>query len=375
MHRFFPLALLTFLALSGCKQPAPPEVQIVRPAQVWTVTEQNIAAEQRFAGELRARFEADLAFRVGGKVVERAVELGQVVSAGQVLARLDAADLDLGVSSAQASLAGAEADKLNAQQELTRVQGLYEQKFLGKSALDAAIAARNAAAARVDALRAQSKQSGLQAQYSALQASKPGIITAVNVELGQVVAAGTSVLRIAYAGEREVHLRVGEASAPLFAQALQQQQALPVNFWSRPGKSFEGRVREIAPVTDNTRSVLVKISLPQVPDDLPLGATAEVTLQSAPPAGEVWLPATALFQEAEKPAVWLLTADNNVQLHTVSVLRYTHDGVLVRGLTPGQQVIAAGVHTLNAGQIVRPIPFEGHVDVHVDTKEATQVSQ
>jgi RND family efflux transporter MFP subunit len=375
MHKFFPLALLAFLGLTACKQPAPPEVQVIRPAQVWTVSAQSNAAQQRFSGELRARFEADLAFRVGGKVVERAVELGQAVSAGQVLVRLDAADLNLGVSSAQASLAGAEADKLNAQQELTRVQGLYEQKFLGKSALDAAVATRNAAAARADALRAQSKQSGNQAQYSALLASKPGVITAVNVELGQVVAAGAPVLRIAYAGEHEVHLRVGEASAPLFAQALQQQQALSVSFWSRPGKPTEGRVREIAPVTDTTRSVLVKISLPQVPDDLPLGATAEVTLQSAPLAGEVWLPATALFQDAEKPAVWLLGADHSVQLQAVSVLRYTHDGVLVRGLMPGEQVIAAGVHTLNAGQIVRPIPFDGHSDVHVDTKKATQVSQ
>jgi RND family efflux transporter MFP subunit len=203
-----------------------------------------------------------------------------------------------------------------------------------------------------------------------LLASKPGNITAVNVELGQVVAAGTPVLRIAYAGEREVHLRVGEASASLFAQALQQQQALPVSFWSRPGKSFDGRVREIAPVTDTTRSVLVKISLPQVPDDLPLGATAEVTLESAPLAGEVWLPATALFQQGDQPAVWILDAGNAAQLQAVSVVRYAHDGVVVHGLAPGSKVIAAGVHTLSAGQVVRPVAYDGLGEFRVRTESS-----
>jgi len=346
------------LLMSACKETAP-VVEVTRPAQVWTLGADAQPPVQRFAGTLNARFEADLAFRVGGKVVERRVELGQKVQTGQVLARLDATDLDLGLAAARAELAGAEADQLKAQQELVRVQGLFEQKFLGKSALDAAVAARDAANARVNALRAQSRQSGNQAQYSALLASKPGVITKVNVELGQVVAAGAPVLRIAYDGEREVHLRVGEVSAQAFAQALQQNQAVNISFWSRPGEAVEGRVREIAPVTDATRSVLVKVSVPQLPDGLPLGLSAEADLPVQAAVGEAWLPATALFQQGDQPAVWVLNTDHAAKLQAVSVLRYERDGVVVRGLQAGAQVVAAGVHTLHEGQVVRPVAYDG----------------
>jgi RND family efflux transporter MFP subunit len=356
MLKFIPL--LALLSLAACKETMP-VAEVTRPAQVWTVGASFTLPVQRFAGTLNARFEADLAFRVGGKVIERSVELGQQVQAGQVLARLDAADLDLSLAAARAELAGAEADQLKAQQELVRVQGLFEQKFLGKSALDAAVAARDAANARVNALRAQSQQSGNQAQYSALLASKPGVITAVNVELGQVVAAGAPVLRIAYDGEREVHLRVGEASAQAFAQAMQQNQNVKVSFWSRPGETVDGRVREIAPVTDATRSVLVKVSLPQLPDGLPLGLSAEADLPVQAAAGETWLPATALFQQGDQPAVWVLNTDHAAKLQAVSVVRYEHDGVVVRGLAVGQQVVAAGVHTLHEGQMVRPVAYDG----------------
>lgn len=350
--------LLAPLLVTACKE-STPVVEAPRPAQVWTVNEEVAPSSAHFAGELRARFEADLAFRVGGKVVERAVELGQTVQAGQVLARLDAADLDLGVTAARADLAGAEADQLKAKQELVRIQGLYEQKFLGKSSLDAAVAARDAATARVNALRAQSKQSGNQAQYSVLVASKPGVITAVNVELGQVVAAGAPVLRIAYAGEREVHLRVGEAAAQAFQQTAQPNQVVPISFWSRPGETWEGQVREIAPVTDSTRSVLVKVSVPSLPDGLPLGLSADAALPLPTESGAVWLPATALFQHGDQPAVWMLGSDHAAKLQPVSVLRYEHEGVRVQGLATGSHVVAAGVHTLHEGQVVRPVAYDG----------------
>jgi len=358
MLKFIPLSILLLLSIAACKETAP-VVEVTRPAQVWTVGPDAQPPVQRFAGTLNARFEADLAFRVGGKVIERSVELGQTVQAGQVLARLDAADLDLSVTAARAELAGAEADHLNAQQELVRIRGLYEQKFLGKSALDAAVAARDAATARVNALRAQSKQSGNQAQYSALLASKPGVITKVNVELGQVVAAGEPVLGIAYDGEREVHLRVGEASAQAFAQAMQQNRDLKISFWSRPDETLDGRVREIAPMTDASRSLLVKVSMLQLPDDLPLGLSAEVSLPTQAAAGETWLPASALFQQGDQPAVWVLNTDHVAKLQAVSVVRYERDGVVVRGLTAGQQVVAAGVHTLHTGQVLRPVAYDG----------------
>ncbi|MGD9889089.1 MAG: efflux RND transporter periplasmic adaptor subunit [Halothiobacillaceae bacterium] len=353
-----PMTLTAVLLLSACKESAP-VAEFTRPAQVWTVSADFSPPVQVFAGEVRARYEADIAFRVGGKVVERSVELGQAVQTGQVLARLDAADLNLAVNASKAELAGAEADKLNAEQELKRIQGLFTQKFVGQSQLDAAIAARNGAASRVNALRAQSAQSGNQAGYSALLASKPGVVTAVNLELGQVVSAGAPVLRVAYAGEREVHVRVGEVSVQAFTQALEQQQGVNIGLWSRPDILLNGQVREIAPITNEASSVLVKISVPDMPDNLVLGATAEVRLPQAVQAGEAWLPSTALFQQGDKPAVWVLNKDDAVRLQAVTVRRYLRDGVIVQGLAAGSKVIAAGVHTLHDGQVVKPVAFDG----------------
>ena len=354
-----PITLAAILLLTACKETAQ-VAEFTRPAQVWTVSADFSPPAQVFAGEVRARYEADIAFRVGGKVVERSVELGQAVQAGQVLARLDAADLNLAVNASRAELAGADADKLNAEQELKRIQGLFTKKFVGQSQLDAAIAARDAANARVNALRAQSAQSGNQAGYSALLASKPGVVTAVNLELGQVVSAGSPVLRIAYAGEREVHLRVGEVSVQAFAQALQQKQSVKIGLWSRPEITLDGQVREIAPITDEARAVLVKINVPGVPDDFALGASAEARLPLLVQAGEAWLPSTALFQQGNKPAVWVLGEGDAVRLQTVTVRRYEREGVIVHGLAAGSKVIAAGVHALHEGQVVKPVAYDGN---------------
>jgi hypothetical protein len=156
-----------------------------------------------------------------------------------------------------------------------------------------------------------------------------------------------------------VHLRVGEASAQAFVQAMQQNQEVKISFWSRPGETMDGRVREIAPVTDAARSVLIKISVPQLADNLPLGLSAEADLPVQAAAGEAWLPATALFQQGDQPAVWVLNTDHAAKLQAVSVVRYEHDGVVVRGLAVGQQVVAAGVHTLHEGQMVRPVAYDG----------------
>ncbi len=350
--------VLVSLTITACKE-SEPAAALPRPVQVWTLGSEPAPLEQTFAGQVRARYEADLAFRVGGKVIERRVELGQEVAAGEVLARLDAADLDLALSAARAELSGAEADALKARQELTRVQGLYTQKFVGQSALDAAVAAKDAAEARVNALRAQSRQSGNQAQYSALLASKDGIITALNLELGQVVAAGAPVLRMAYDGEREVHVRVGEVAGDALRRAQQDGQALQVTLWARPGMAWTGTVREIAPALDAARAQWVKVRVPELPSDVPLGATAQVALAQPAPPDTLWLPTTALFQQGDQPAVWVVEGKDTLRLQPVMVQAYTHDGVRVRGLSAGMRVVAAGVHALHEGQVVRPQAYDG----------------
>ncbi len=352
MKKLLPLILL--LALSACKEQEQP-AQVIRPAQVWTVDAQQVATSATFSGEIRARHEAELAFRVGGKVAQRLVEPGQVVSTGEVLARLDTADLELNLASAKANLAAAEADLANAGQELARLKPLQQQKFIGKSALDAAQAARDAAAARVSAARAQMNLSANQARYTELRADKPGVITATALEAGQVVAAGAPVIRIAYDGEREAHVRVGETTA----RTLQAGAEVRVRLWAQAGEPLAGRVREVAPASDATRSFLVKVSLLDPPADLRLGMTADVSLLAAPAPDTHSLPASALFQRDRDAAVWLLDADNRVSLRPVAVLAYQEQGIRVQGLENGARVIAAGVHTLSEGQQVQPMPYDG----------------
>lgn len=349
-----PLSLCLFLSLSACKEPEVSTV-LIRPAQVWTVSDQTTTSSVTYSGEIKARVEADLAFRVSGKVIARQVEPGDVVKAGQVLASLDTADLTLNMSSARASLAAAEADFTNANTELARVAALHNKQFIGQAALDNAQATHDAAAAKVASAKAQLKLSGNQAGYTELRAEQPGIITQVNIEAGQVVAAGTPAARIAYEGAREVHIRVGETTA----QTLTTGTLTDIKLWSQPDKVFQGKVREISPTTDTTRSFLVKISLLNPPADLKLGVTADVSIASNSTTESRWLPASALFQQGEQTAVWVVNADNKVQLLPVTVSAFHEAGITVTGLKTGMKVIAAGVHKLSVGQTINPIPYDG----------------
>jgi RND family efflux transporter MFP subunit len=354
MKHLSAIPLLLLLTLGACKEPEIPAA-VIRPAQVWTVSDQATSSGVTYSGETKARVEADLAFRVGGKVIARNVDVGDVVSAGQVLASLDTTDLNLNTSSAKASLAAAEADFSNANTELARVSALHRQQFIGQAALDNAQAAHDAAAAKVAAAKAQLKLSGNQAGYTELRAEQAGIITQVTIEAGQVVAAGTPAARMAYEGEREIHIRVGETTA----QTLQMGALTDIKLWSQPDKVFQGKVREIAPTTDATRSFLVKISLLNPPADLRLGVTADVSLASIHTSDSRWLPASALFQQEHKTAVWVVNADNKVTLQPITVSAFHEAGITVTGLPAGTKVIAAGVHKLSNGQTINPIPYDG----------------
>lgn len=351
MKKLLPLFLL--LSLAACKE-SDNTTETVRPALVWTVGNQTGDADTRYSGEVKARYEADLAFRVGGKVVSRKAEPGDSVSTGQVLAQLDTTDLNLNLASAKAALAAAEADYTHAQAELARANGLRRKQFIGQSALDAAQAANDAAAARVASAKAQLKLSGNQAGYTELKADQNGVITAAYAEAGQVVAAGTPVAHIAYDGEREVQIRVGENTA----QNLRAGQPASIRLWSQD-KQLQGKIREVSPATDTTRSFLVKISLIDPPQDLRLGITADVSLPGNATDGTSWLPASALFQQDKQTAVWALGNNNQVSIQPVTVTAYHEEGMTISGLPAGTRVIAAGVHKLYAGQTVNPVPYDG----------------
>lgn len=350
--------LLILLALAGCSKPVD-QTDPVRPALVYTIVEHGSQQIAAYSGEIHARRETALGFRVGGKVAARMVEPGDSVKPGQVLGRLDPADAQLARNQAAAQLAGAESDALNAAAELARAQKLVEKKFLSQSVLEARMNASAAASARLHAARAQFELAGNQSNYTALTADAAGVVTTVRFEVGQVVGAGQEVARVAYSGEQEVHVRLGEAQA----QGIKPGLGVQVRLWTAPQRPYAGTVREIAPAADENRTYLVKVTVNQADSAIKLGMTASVRMPGAVHADKatlgVSLPPGALFQQGKQAAVWVVNAQQEVEPVPVEIVQFGNDAVLVQGALPvGTRVIAAGAHKLHPRQKIQPQPFE-----------------
>ncbi|MFZ5510086.1 MAG: efflux RND transporter periplasmic adaptor subunit [Pseudomonadota bacterium] len=339
---------LALLAGCGGKQEQAPAV---RPVETVVVKTGALPGLSGYAGEVRARHEADLAFRIGGKVIERRVDVGAAVKKGQVLARLDPQDATLAAQAARAQVAAADADHALARAELERYRQLYQQRFVSRAVLDARETAYQAARARLDQARAQAAVSGNQAAYTELRAERDGVITAVQVEAGQVVAAGQPVMRLARPEEKEVLIHVPESRIDEVRQAAQAV----ISLWAEAGRRYAGRVREIAPAADAvTRTFAVRVTIADADQDVRLGMTAHV-LFGAGEAAAALLPLTAVVQKDGRPVVWLVDpATRQVAPRPVEVAAWREDGVVVSaGVKDGDLVVARGAHKLLPGQVVR----------------------
>jgi len=346
---------LALAALAGCGKPeSAPEP--VRPVQLAQVTLGAMAETAGFAGEVKPRHETDLAFRIGGKIVARNADVGARVKKGQVLARLDPADVALQAEAAKAAAAAAEAEYTYAKAEFERYQSLFAQKFVSGSALDQKRNAFNASRARLDQAKAQLAVAQNQSAYATLVAPEDGVITTVSAEAGQVVAAGLPVMKLAREDEREVAISVPENRIDELARA----KAIGVALAASPQKIYPARVREISPSVDPvTRTFAVRVAV-LVPDAaLQWGMTATVGLVAAGPADAALLPLTSLYRQDDRPAVWIYDpATRKVELRLVKIGQYREDGIVVTsGLADGEWVVTAGVHKLRPGQTVRP--YEG----------------
>jgi RND family efflux transporter MFP subunit len=349
-------ALLVAAALAaGCGK-APEKAEPVRPVKVVRAQPGGTDLIAVLAGEIRARYEADLAFRVGGKILARPADLGERVAAGGLLARLDPEDLKLGAAAARAQVAQAEADYAFARDEHERYRRLLDQTFISQAAYDARRNAYEAAAARRDAARAQASVSGNQAQYAELRADHAGVVTALLAEPGQVVAAGQPVVRVARPDQLDAVVAVSESRVA----AVRAARAVHVSLWSAPDRVYEARIRDVAAAADPAaRTYLVKVEIVQPDAALQIGMTANVAFLAAP--GErgaaVAVPLAALAQREAAPAVWVVGAGNALELRAVKVRQYREDAaVLESGVAPGELVVAAGVHKLRAGEVVQPLP-------------------
>jgi RND family efflux transporter MFP subunit len=341
------------LGLAGCT-PSSPTPRTVKPALVQTVSYAPAGAGAVFPGEVKARNETDLAFRIGGKIVAREVDAGASVRKGQVLARLDPADVALAVRTATAQLESAEAEFSLAEAELTRSKSLLEKRFISQTAYDNRQNAYNVARARLDQARSQQQVAQNQASYAQLLAPYDGVITAAPGEPGQVVAAGQAVLRLARPKEKEVWVAVPENRI----DEVRGAKSLSVNLWAAPEKRYAARVREIAPAADPVaRTFLVKVALTQSDPALRLGMTANLLLDRVDGSAAARLPLPALGSLDGKPVLWVVDGQDAVQPRPVEIVGYAQDAVLVgSGVQEGEKVVIAGVQKLVQGQRVEPRP-------------------
>lgn len=338
------------ILLAACSKPAPPE-EPVRAVKVLTVGTDAFSSSHEYAGEVKAQVESRLGFRVGGKIIKRQAELGQRVKAGQVLAQLDPQDFRLAADAARAQVAAASTNRDLAAADFKRYKELKEQNFISGAELERRETTLKAAQAQLEQAQSQFAVQGNQANYAALVADVSGVVTAIEAEPGQVVAAGAPVVRIAADGVRDVVFSVPEDKVA----SIKAGSAVKIRVWSQ-NADLAGKVREVAASSDPvTRTYTVKVSI-DAKEPPPLGATVYVVPESGSAVGlpVIKLPTTALRQEGKATAVWVVDkASMTVKPQIIQVA--TADGndvVVASGLQAGMLVVSAGVHVLSPGQKV-----------------------
>lgn len=337
--------------LAACSKPEapPPPVRAVKLATIGASGQQSAI---QYAGTVTARSEAAVGFRVAGKLLSRPVEQGQSVRKGQLLAQLDATDYQLSAAAAQAQLNAATTERDLQQADLKRFEELRAQNFISAAELDRRTAGLKAAQSQVAQAQAQLKAQGNQTQYTQLVADDNAVVIATLAEPGQVVAAGTPVLRLAMDGARDVSFAVPEQR---LAQ-VKVGQEVTVRTWGDNQTPRAARVREIAASADPaTRTYAVKVELLDEPQP-PLGATITVDWPIANNAPDsIRLPGTAIWRNnAGQSAVWVFDdKTQTVQARPVEIERADgNDWVLKSGLQAGEQIVIAGAHVLQAGEKV-----------------------
>jgi multidrug efflux system membrane fusion protein len=350
------LPVLLALGVAGCASEAKVD-PVVRPAVVERPVPSSSAITETYAGEVRARYESTLGFRIAGKLLTREVDAGARVRRGDVLATLEPQDLDLQVDAARAAVAAATADLSLAKAELDRHAELLARNYISRALYDARVNAHLAAEARLTQARSQLAVARNQAGYTALRADADGVVTTVQAEVGQVVAAGTPVFGLAHDGDREVLIAVPEGRVAQFKAGM----PVLVSVWAQDGARFPASVREISPEADpRTRTYDVRVTLAPDAAAVQLGMTARVWLDAGDAPAALLLPLSALHELEGQPAVWRVDpGTRQVHLAKVAVGSYREEGVaVVDGVAAQDWIVMAGVHLLVEGQAVRPIDRE-----------------
>jgi RND family efflux transporter MFP subunit len=338
----------------GCKQEAEEAFEDVRPVRAVTIGQTGGTVGATYSGEIRARYESKLGFRNGGKVVERLVEVGTRVRPGQPLLRQDPEDVALTVVSATAEVEAARSRVTQDRVDLERSKQLFAKRFVSQAEVDRDQLALDQAESQLKAAEAQLKMAANRHAYATLSADMAGVVTAINVEVGQVVAAGQTVLTIAAHGEREVVISIPEARVDEFRNA----KKMTVTLWASPGKVYNGRLRELAPDTDEvTRTYAARVTVLDPDASLLLGMTASVHVPDVQGSTAVRLPMTAVYDNKGRPLVWVVDPrTSQVAQRFVTLAAAEKDTILIaEGLKDGEVVVTAGVHMLHEGQKVQVV--------------------
>jgi RND family efflux transporter MFP subunit len=340
------------IALAGCNDSVAQKAVPSRPVLVATAHYEAESPERSFVGTIKPRIEADMGFRVPGKVAKRLVEVGQSVDVGEPLATLDEIDLKLQAEQAVAEFTAATGVLTQAAAAETRSKDLRVKGWTTDAQLDQARAAADEARARLNRAERSVDLTKNSLSYATLVADSRGVVTATLIEPGQVVASGQTAIRVARFAEKEAVVAIPET---LVGRA--KEGTATVTLWSEPDKKYAAKLREIAPSADPaTRTYLAKFSLPGADDRVSLGMTATLTLADPATQRVARLPLSALFNEGGDPSFYVVDDKGDVTLKPVVVRAFeSNDVVISGGVDEGAKVVALGVQKLDPTQKVRVV--------------------
>src|SRR6185312_3126457 len=325
--------------------------KLERPVQVQRVVFANANPARDFVGVVRARHETDLGFRVAGKILVRSVNMGDVVHAGDVIARLDQLDLNLQVESAQAELTAATSNLADAAAEEARYAKLITSASIPAADYDHKKAAKAEAEGRLERARRALDLARNQLDYTELKVDADGVIIATPAEAGQVVNIGQSVARLAH-GNKEALVALPES---WLDEA--RASAATVSLWANPDRRFKAQLRELSPQADaSTRTYAARFTIENPDDTVALGMTATVRLARPATSRLAKLPLSAILNRGAGPSVYVVGKSGALVLQPVTVASFTEDAALVSdGVADGDEVVTLGVQTLETGVRVRTV--------------------
>lgn len=346
---FISLMLLCGITLMGCTK----EKQAVEQLPVVMVAQPNTTHDElkSYAGNVQARQQTALAFRVAGQITERYVDVGDRIKVGQVLAKLDVQDAQLQLNAAQAQLDAAKSAAKIAEDEFKRFQQLLPINAVSRSQYDVVENQYKSAMSNLKQAQSNYAVSSNQTGYNQLVANKNGVITQRDIEVGQVVAAGQAAFQVAIDGDREVVIGIPEQA---ITQIKVGQNAW-ITLWSKPEERFSAYVREISPSADQSRTFSVKVALKEGQSAIQLGQSARVFFATTD-QNILSVPLTSVSATENKPYVWVVNPDQTIRKTAVILGAYGQDNVPVtQGLKATDWVVVGGVHLLRDKQKISPI--------------------